>query len=127
MASSYGYLGQRGPITGLADTTGLNAGNWTITFNPVILNFTVPECFVYKLNVLGARGSSFSILIDNVIHDTMLFGQQNSWFDDADDSLLLRPSVTMSLLYNDPVSDNLPPTAWLFLRYDLNKWGPNYI
>lgn len=126
MASSYGYLGQRGPITGALDTTGLNTGNWTVTFTPVILNYTVPEAFVYKLNTIGARGSSFNILIDNVVHDTNIYGQQNSWFDDADDSLLLRRSVTLSLLYNDPVSDNTPPVAWLFLRYDLNKWGPDY-
>lgn len=126
MASSYGYLGQRGPITGALDTTGLNPGNWTIVFTPVILNFTVPELFVYKLNTKGALGSSFSILIDNVFHDVNLYGQQNSWYDNGDDSLLLRQSVTMSLLYNDPVTDLTPPVAWLFMRYDLNKWGPNY-
>ena len=78
MANSYGYLGQRGPIIGAADTTGLNTGKWTISFPPVVLNFTVPECFVYKLNTQGALGSSFSVLIDNVFHDVNLYGQQNS-------------------------------------------------
>lgn len=116
----------RGPITGKLDTTGFNVGNWTIQFDPVILNFTVPECFVYKLNVTGAPGSSFDIRVESQQHDANIFGFQNSWFDGGDDSLVLQPSQTLYLMYSDPVTDKNPPIAWVFLRYDLNKWGPNY-
>lgn len=126
MAQSYKYLGMRGPITGKLDTTGFNTGRWTIQFDPVILNFTVPECFIYKLNVTGAPGSSFDIRVESQQHDANIFGFQNSWFDGGDDSLVLQPSQTLYLMYSDMVTDNNPPIAWVFLRYDLNKWGNNY-
>lgn len=126
MAASYTYLGVRGPVTGVADTTGFNTGNWTIAFTPAILNFTVPEAFVYKMNVKGALGTSFNLMIDNQLHDVNLYGNQNSWYDDGDDSILLRPSQTFYVLYSDPTTDNTPPIAWLYLRYDLQKWGSNY-
>jgi len=123
MAASYKYLGMRGPITGTPDNTGFNTGNWTVAFTPAILNFTVPEVFVYKLNVRGALGSSFDVRIETVLHDARVFGNQNSWFDDGDDSLVIRPTETFYLMYNDPIGDNTPPIAWVFLRYDLTKWG----
>lgn len=126
MAQSYKYLGMRGPITGTADNTGFNTGNWTIVFSPAILNFTVPECFIYKFNVKGTLGSSFDVRIETQLHDARVFGNQNSWFDDADDSLVVRPTENFYLMYNDPVTDGTPPVATLFLRYDLAKWGNNY-
>lgn len=123
MADSYRYLGNRGPITGTLDTTGFNPGNWTVVVTPAILNFTVPEVFIYKMNVKGALGSSFDVRIETQLHDAAVFGNQNSWFDDGDDSLLIRPTETFYLLFNDPVADATPPVAWVFLRYDLSKWG----
>jgi hypothetical protein len=113
----------RGPIKGTQDKTGFNTGNWNIVFDPVILNFTVPEIFIYKLNVKGAVGASFDIRIETQLHDANVFGFQNSWFDNGDDSLVVRPSETLYLMYNDPVTDLNPPIAWVFMRYDLNKWG----
>jgi len=126
MAQSYKNLGARGPITGALDTTGFNPGNWTIAFTPVILNFTVPEIFVYKFNVSGALGASFDVRVETQMHDQNIFGNQNSWYDNGDDSLVLRPTETLYLMYSDPVTDKTPPVAWAYLRYDLAKWGPNY-
>jgi hypothetical protein len=123
MAASYKYLGTRGPVTGTPDNTGFNPGNWNVIFTPVILNFTVPEIFIYKLNVKGAVGSSFDVRIESQLHDANIFGNQNSWYDNGDDSLLVRPTETFYLMYNNPVTDHNPPVAWAFLRYDLNKWG----
>jgi hypothetical protein len=119
---SYQYLGGRGPVKGKADDTGRNSGNWTITFSPNILNFTVPEVFVYKINVSGQYGSSFDIVIESLTHDKMIFGNQNSWFDDSD-SLMLRPGENLYFFYNNPVADNKPPIATVYLRYDVIKWG----
>lgn len=119
---SYAYIGKRGPITGKLDTTGFNSGNWTIAYTPDILNFTVPEVLIYKMNMMGALGSSFSVWIENVTHDVNVFGNQNSWFDDTD-SLVIHPTETLYLMYNDPITDNVPPVATIFLRYDLDKWG----
>lgn len=118
MASSYGYLGRRGPIVGAADQTGQNPGNWTIAFAPNILNFTLPEILVYKIQVAGAKGSSFDVWIDNDQWDVNVYGSQNSWNDDAGDGLVVRTGQTLFLMYSDPVTDNNPPMATCFLRYD---------
>lgn len=122
---AYNFLGRRGPVVGTPDQTGLNPGNWTIVFTPAIMSFTVPEAYIYKLNVSGALGSSFSLYIENQQHDVNIYGAQNSWYDDSD-SLVIRPSENLYLFYSDPVTDLTPPTAYLFLRYDLDKWGVNY-
>jgi len=125
MATSYSFIGNRGPVTGTPDQTGLNPGNWTVVFTPALLFFTVPEAYIYKMNVSGALGSSFNVYIENQQHDVNVFGTQNSWYDDSD-SLVIRPSENFYLMYNDPITDLTPPVAYLFLRYDLTKWGPNY-
>jgi hypothetical protein len=121
----YQYLGKRGPVTGAADATGLNSGNWTIAFTPAILAFPGPELLVYKMNVIGAPGSSFDVYIENVQHDANIFGAQNSWFDDSD-SLLIRPGENLYLLYSDVATDGLAPVATIFLRYDMAKWGKQF-
>jgi hypothetical protein len=116
--ATYKYLGRRGPLVGALDYTGLNSGNWTIAFTPAILNFTVPQATVYKLQVSGALGSNFNIYVDSDQWDVNIFGTQNSWHDDAGDELMLRVGQTLFLMYSDPVTDGTPPEATLFLRYD---------
>jgi hypothetical protein len=123
---SYAYLGKRGPVTGTVDTTGFNSGNWTIAFTPAIINCNVPELLIYKIQCQGALGATFNVYVENVEWDTNVFGTQNSWHDDAGDSLIMRPSETLSLCYSDPISDGTPPVATIFLRYDLSKFGQHY-
>lgn len=125
MGGTYTYLGKRGPQTGALDASGLNAGNWTVVFNPVLLNFTVPECFVYKITVTGAYGSSFDVNIENQTHDSNIYGTQNTFFDDSD-TLIIRPGENLYLLYDDPATDGVPPVATIYLRYDYAKWGRQY-
>lgn len=119
---SYKTLGPRGPITGVADPTGNNTGNWTIIFNPVLMNFTIPEVYIYKLTVQGALGSSFDLYIENQKHASNIFGNQNDYNDDSD-TLIIRPGETLYLYYNDPSSDGTPPVATIFLRYDYQLYG----
>ena len=123
---SYTYLGKRGPITGVADTTGFNSGNWTIAFTPAILNVNVPEYFIYKIQVAGQLGATFNINIENVEWDVNIFGTQNSWHDEKDDSLVVRKGENVYILYSNPVGDNTPPVATIFLRYDSDKWAGIY-
>jgi hypothetical protein len=123
---SYAYLGKRGPVTGTADTSGLNAGNWTIAFTPAVLVSQVPELLVYKIQCSGALGATFNVYVENQLWDTNIFGTQNSWYDDAGDSLVVRPGETLSLCYSDPVSDNTPPVATIYLRYDYSKFGSRF-
>jgi hypothetical protein len=122
---SYRYLGKRGPITGAADTSGLNSGNWTIAFTPAILNTQVPELLVHKIQIAGALGSSFNVFIENVQHDVGIFGNVNSWFDDSD-QLVIRPGETLYFCYDNPSTDGSPPVATIFLRYDFEKFGSHY-
>lgn len=126
MAQSYQYLGKRGPLTGLPDKSGLNPGNWTIAFTPDLLVTQVPELLIYKIQIAGALGSSFNVYVENVQHDVNVFGTQNTWFDDSD-QLLVRPGETLYFTYNNPVADNHPPMATIFLRYDFTKWGWDYV
>jgi hypothetical protein len=119
-------LGKRGPVTGKADTTGLNTGNWTIAFTPDILATQVPELLIYKVQIEGALGSSFDVYIENVKHDVNVFGNQNSWFDDSD-QLVLRPGETLYFMYSNPSNDGSPPVATIFLRYNFEKFGAHYV
>lgn len=123
MAASYGYLGKRGPYTGVLDTSGFNTGNWTIAFSPAILNVNIPEYFIYKIQCQGALGATFNIFVENVEWDVNIFGTQNSWHDDSGDNLVVRNGENVYLCYSDAISDNTPPVATLFLRYDLGKFG----
>jgi hypothetical protein len=126
MAQSYQYLGPRGPVSGLLDNTGFNTGNWTVTFNPVTLSFTVPEAFVYKIQVTGAVGSSFNVYVENKQWDSNIFGNQNSWDDDGGDTLIIRVGESLYFYFSDQPSDLTPPIITVFLRYDINKFGANY-
>lgn len=105
--------------------TGRNSGKWTIVFDPVAMNFTVPEVLVYKININGQFGSSFNIAVDLVQHDVNVFGNQNSWYDESD-TLLIKPSETLYFFYSNPVADGIAPVATIFLRYDTDKWGESY-
>lgn len=122
---SYRLLGKRGPVTGAADTSGLNPGNWTIAFTPAILDTQVPELLVYKIQISGAIGSSFDVYIENAKHDVGVFGNVNSWFDDSD-QLVIRPGETLFFCYDNPVSDGNAPVATIFLRYDFEKYGSHF-
>ena len=126
MAQSYQYLGPRGPITGALDTTGNNVGNWTVGFNPVLLSFTVPEAFVYKIQVTGAVGSTFNVYVENKQWDSNIFGNQNSWDDDGGDTLIVRTGESLYFYFSDQTTDVTPPVVTIFLRYDLNKFGGIY-
>lgn len=121
---SYKSLGNRGPITGTADTTGLNTGNWTVSFTTDILNCNVPEFEVYKIVVKGAPGTTFNVYVENKQWDTAVYGQQNSW--DPQQPLVMRPGQSLFFLYSDPVSDNTPPVITIWMRYDSTQYGLGY-
>jgi hypothetical protein len=119
---SYITLGSRGPVTGTPDTTGLNPGNWTISFTPDIINVNVFTQFeVYKMVVKGAPGTTFDVYVESKQWDTAIYGTKNSW--DPQQPLIMRPGETLSFLYSDPVTDNSPPKAWIWLRYDPQLTG----
>lgn len=114
-------LGARGPVKGKLDTSNHNPGNWTIAFDPSVLNVNVPQFEVYKMVVMGAANTTFNVFVDFWQWDTGVYGQQNAW--DPMQPLILIPGQTLYFCYSDPVSDNTPPTATIWLRYDATLYG----
>lgn len=113
--STYVNLGSR-QVTGIADNTGRNEGNWTVTFSPDIINVNMPYCEVSHIVVNGAPGSQFSVWIDAQQWDTNQLGQNNSW--DPAIPMPLRPGQYLYFFYSDATSDNSPPNVTIWLRYD---------
>jgi hypothetical protein len=113
---TYISLGSRGPVTGKADTTGLNTGNWTIAFTTDILDVNVPQFEVYKMIVAGANNTTFNVYVENRQWDTAIYGTQNSW--DPSQPLIMRPGESLYFTYSDSIADQTPPIATVWLRYD---------
>jgi hypothetical protein len=109
-------LGARGPVTGTPDNTALNPGNWTIAFTPDILQVNVPQFEVYKMVVKGAPNTTFNVYVDSQQWDVGIYGTLNSW--DPVQPLILRPGQTLYFMYSDPVTDDNPPVATVWVRYD---------
>lgn len=130
--STYVPLGPRGPLTGKADNTGFNRGNWTVAFTPDVLNCNVPYFEVCHIVITGATGSTFSVYIDLHQWGAAQNGQINEW--DPSVPITMMPGQTLYFYWSDPVTDNTPPTVQLWLRWDqdirananlmYNKGGP---
>ncbi len=118
--AGYVDLGPRGPVTGKADTTGFNRGNWTISFPPEVLTCNVPQFEVYKMIVSGAPNTTFDVYRENKLWDTAVYGTKNSW--DPQQPLILIPGQSLYFLYSDPTTDNSPPVATIWLRYNADLW-----
>lgn len=113
---AYITLGARGPVTGAADFSGHNPGNWTAAFTPAILSVTTTQFEVYKMIVKGAANSTFDVFVDFWQWDTAVYGTKNSW--DPQQPLIMRPGQTLYFCYSDPVTDGSPPVVSIWLRYD---------
>lgn len=114
-------LGARGPITGLLDTSGHNPGNWTVTFDPSVLNVNVPQFEVYKMIVKGGTNTTFDVFVDTWQWDTAVYGTKNSW--DPQQPLIMRPGQALYFCYSDAVADGTPPIVTIWLRYDQSLYG----
>lgn len=109
-------LGSRN-ATGQADQTGRNPGNWTVTFDPSLININegIFEC--YKIIVGGAASTStFNVYRDQALWDASIYGALNSW--DPTNPLMLRPGNTIYFFYNTLATDGFMPTVTIHLRYD---------
>lgn len=124
MPTGYKDLGSRGPVTGAADQTGLNPGNWTVAFTTDIISCTVPQFEVYKIVVKGAANTTFNVYVENKLWDTAVYGALNSW--DPQQPLTMRPGQSLYFMYSDPVSDDTPPVATIWMRYDASQFGGMY-
>jgi hypothetical protein len=114
--STYIALGSRGPVTGVADTTGNNPGNWTATFDQSTIDCNMPYFEVCHIVVNGAPNSAFTVYVGTRQWDTFQLGQSNSW--DPTVPIPLNPGQILFFYYNDPTTDNHPPIITIWLRYD---------
>ena len=113
----YRTLGSR-KATGAADTTGTNPGNWTVTFDPGLLNVTIPEFEVYKIIVGGAGPTAtFNVFVDAQQWDTAVYAVHNSW--DPTQPLLVRSGQYLYFYYSTPSTDGNQPSITVWLRYDV--------
>lgn len=110
-------LGARMAV-GVADTTGNNKGNWTVTFDPnaLAISTSIPYFEMYKMVVNGAPGSALRVFVDLYQWSGTLQGGNNEW--DPAQPLQLQQGQTMYVYYSDPITDQTPPTVTIWLRYD---------
>jgi len=114
--TGYVDLGSRGPITGTADTTGFNSGNWTVVFDPSVLSCTLAQFEVYKIVVSGAANTTFDVYRENKLWDVGIYGTLNSW--DPQQPLLMLFGQTLAFAYSNPATDGNPPIVTIWMRYD---------
>lgn len=112
----YVDLGSRS-ARGAADLTGRNPGNWTVVFDPALINVNegIFEC--HKMIVTGgAPTSTFTIYRDLAQWDTAVYGALNSW--DAYNPLQLRPGQYIYFFYSSLATDGFQPQVTIHMRYD---------
>src|SRR6266702_2398900 len=113
--TTYVELGPR-TKTGAADTTGNNAGKWTVTFAPADLNTNMPYYEVYKVIISGAAGSTMNWFVEQNIWEATIAADINAW--DPQQPLVMRAGQTIYMYWSDLVTDNDPPDVTIWLRYD---------
>jgi hypothetical protein len=114
----YRTLGSR-TATGAADTTGRNTGNWTVTFDPNLLNVQVTEFEVYKIVVTGAATSAtFNVYLDGQLWDTSVYATNNSW--DPVQAMPVRAGQAIYFFYSSAATDGDMPSITIWLRYDVS-------
>jgi len=113
---TYVGLGAR-TASGAADTTGFNAGNWTVQFTPQVVNVNVAHFECYKLIVKGAAATAtFDVYVNTNQWDTAVYAVHNSW--DPTQPLLLTPGDYLYFYYSTASSDGNKPTITAWFRYD---------
>jgi len=113
--TNYTQLGSR-TVTGSADTTGNNTGNWTVAFTPDILASSLTDFEIYKIVVHAAVGSSFQIMIETRLWDVCNYGQLNVWEPNGDNGMPVRAAETVFFYFLDPTTDNVPPVVTIWMR-----------
>lgn len=113
----YRTLGSR-KANGAKDTTGNNPGNWTVAFDPNLLNVNVPQWECWKIVVKGAAATAtFDVFINGDQFDISVYAKQNSW--DPVQPMILRPGDTVYFYYSTVATDGNKPQVTIWLRYDI--------
>lgn len=121
---TYAGLGYR-PAIATADTSGFNAGNWTVTFAPEAVGANVPYFEVYHYYVhaplVPTTGTNVRIMLNQGAWDYNLIGQANGW--DPSQPMIMTPGDTLYFLFNVPTSTSPAPQVTCWFRYDIQYTG----
>src|SRR5580700_7470770 len=113
---SYITLGSQ-QVTAAADTTGLNAGNWTNAFTKQVLSANVPYYEVYSMTVknVPANGSLVVYVNTRIRSSAQLFGN-SEW--DPSQPILMTPDDELYIAWTAAAAAGTAPVATVWLRYD---------
>ena len=108
-------------LTAAADTTGLNAGNWTNAFESGDMPTVNPSFEVYHMTVTGGPPLASGIIYAPGLrfpYSTVQLDSSgnNEW--DPSQPLLLKSGGEVYFLWASPVSGGSPPVVTLWPRYD---------
>jgi hypothetical protein len=121
---TYAGLGYR-PVAGVLDTTGMNTGNYTCTFDPAVINANVPYFEVYHMYitspVLSGQNTTVQLSLNNGQWDYNLIAQANAW--DPAQPMIMTPGDTVFFYFNVPISFTPPPIVTCWFRYDIAFTG----
>jgi hypothetical protein len=113
---SYVGLGSR-VVTATADTTGLNAGNYTCSFTPAVINVNVPYAEIYHMVVTGAIATpQATIYLNNKFYGFCYPNVGSEW--NPAQPILLNPSDELDFCWNQVAGTANPPVVTVYLRYD---------
>lgn len=116
--ADYRDLGPTQVLTGVPDQLGQNPfgrGNWMITAAPQDLNCHVGQAEVYQIAIDGPPGSQMKMYRNMRPWNFVLQGWSN--YDDPQQPLYVRPGDSVFFYWNTAIAP--PPTAVLWLRYDI--------
>lgn len=99
---------------GKLDTTGRNAGNYTVTFDNIILSMTTELFECYHIVIDGPIGSSFQIYIGNNFYDSVAQGWKNSW--DPSQTMKLEAGQVIYFFWNVGTADTPVPMVTMYFQ-----------
>lgn len=104
-------------VKATADTTGQNPGNWTASFGPGVLTYTVPQYECYHIVSLGAAlNATFNTYVNTNAWDVAVYAHQTSW--DPSQPMILNPGDVLNFYFSSLATDGFNPTVTAWFRWD---------
>jgi hypothetical protein len=112
---SYVPLGSK-QVTSVADTTGLNSGNWTAEFTKQVLGIGIAsyECYAITVQAVPAF-TTVDVYVNTRLRSTAVLIGNAEW--DPSQPLLLTPVDEVYFAWSLAASGT-PPQVTMWLRYD---------
>lgn len=106
------YLGNTFKVGAVTQTIPY-AGNWAVVFNPADIPINNPTYECYRIVIKGGPpGSSFDVMVNNSLYDSVFPGDTNSW--DPNNSMKLANGDTIGFYWN--TGSSTAPTVWLYFQ-----------